>query len=408
MTSAKPRAPIPSGCTGRTDTCAGTKRVINPRPERARSENAPGRIRNWIPSNATRGTSRPSTTSRSTKAGPRRRSKSTRGTGTFSTTRTSRTARRRSSLTSTRWRGNTRASASTSRESSRRGTTSSCTATRSGRATGTGTGRAWISSGWTRRARSSSTGTCCRSCPRPRPTTTRCSEPGRLALRNRPEIECARSCLHRSLRRPGVAEPIAVGDDARSGRELAKQLRQKAAVERLEEEQRHHRGFADIGLEQVAAHEAHAVFDTGAARVVDRHAQRHGVDLDADAACSEVLRRGDDDAPVAAAQVVDHVLRARACELEHSQNRFVRAREIRHLRVENRRDPVGELRVAEPVEHGAARHEQREAEKNEPGTDHGFRYGFFGSETVVCPRFPKSMTAAPTARTPRPTSAWVR
>ena len=45
-------------------------------------------------------------------------------------------------------------------------------------ATGTGTGRAWIFSGWTTGARSSSTGTCCRWCPRPRPTTIRCSEPG--------------------------------------------------------------------------------------------------------------------------------------------------------------------------------------------------------------------------------------
>src|SRR5438309_3537137 len=115
--------------------------------------------------------------------------------------------------------------------------------------------------------------------PRPRPTTTRCSEPRRLALRNRPEIERARSRLHRSLRRPGVAEPVAVRDDARSGRELAQQLRQQAPVERLEEEQRHHRGFADVGLEQVAAHEAHAVLDPGAARVVDRHAQRDRVDL---------------------------------------------------------------------------------------------------------------------------------
>src|SRR2546425_600812 len=75
---------------------------------------------------------------------------------------------------------------------------------------------------------------------------------------------------------------------------------------------------------------------------------------------------------VAAAQVVDHVLRPRACELEHTEYGLVGAREIRHLRIEYGCDPVGEFRVAEPVEHGAARHEQCEAEKNEPGTDHGF------------------------------------
>ncbi len=193
-------------------------------------------------------------------------------------------------------------------------------------------------------------------------------------------------------------------NDARSRRELAQQLRQKTAVERLEEKERHHRRFADVRLEQVAAHEAHAVLDAGAARLVHRHAQRRGVDLDADAARAELLRRGDDDAPVAAAQVVDHVLRSGARELEHSQNRFVGAREIRHLRAEDRRDPVGEPGVAEPVERGAAGHEQRQAEKK-PGTDHGFGYGFFGSETVVCPRFPKSITTAPAASTPTPNSA---
>ena len=60
--------------------------------------------------------------------------------------------------------------------------------------------------------------------------------------------------------------------------------------------------------------------------------------------------------------------------------------------------------AAEPIERGAARHEQRQAEKK-PGTDHGFGYGFFGSETVVCPRFPKSITTAPAASTPTPNSA---
>src|SRR2546429_7159848 len=229
----------------------------------------------------------------------------------------------------------------------------------------------------------------------------------RLTFWNGADKERARTRLHRPLRRPGVPEPVAVRDDARSGRELAQQLRQQAPVERFEEEQSHHRGFADIRLEQVAAHEAYAVLDPAAARAVHRHAQRHRVDLDADAARAEVPRRGDDDAAVAAAQVVDHVLRARARELEHRGNRRVRARKIRYLGIENGRDPVGELGVAQAVEGGAARYEQGDGEKNKPGTDHGFGYGF-APETVVCPRFPKSMTAAPTARTPRPTSACSR
>src|SRR2546421_6995142 len=48
MTSAKPRAPIPSGCTGRTDTCAGTNRALNPRPERPSLDPKGARMKNTI------------------------------------------------------------------------------------------------------------------------------------------------------------------------------------------------------------------------------------------------------------------------------------------------------------------------------------------------------------------------
>ncbi len=159
-------------------------------------------------------------------------------------------------------------------------------------------------------------------------------------------------------------------DDARARLELAQQLRQQAPVERLEEEQRHHRRFADVRFEQVAAHEAHAVLDPGAARAVQRHAQRRRVDLDAHAPRAELLCRGDDDAPVAAPQVVDHVLGSGFRQPEHFQDRCVGAREIWHLRVENRRDPVGELGVAELIKRGAAGEER---EGDEDWRDCGFQ-----------------------------------
>ncbi len=68
----------------------------------------------------------------------------------------------------------TRASASSSSEPWPRGTTWSCTATRSGQATTTTPGSTY--SAWTTSGRSSNTGTSSRSFPRPRPTTTACSD----------------------------------------------------------------------------------------------------------------------------------------------------------------------------------------------------------------------------------------
>src|SRR4051794_18367903 len=93
---------------------------------------------------------------------------------TRSTIRMLPTAKKRSSRTSKRWQKTFPASACISSESSPKETTSSFIAIRNGRLTKTVTGPASISSGSTRRAGLWSTGTCCKSCRRLRPTTTQC------------------------------------------------------------------------------------------------------------------------------------------------------------------------------------------------------------------------------------------
>ena len=58
---------------------------------------------------------------------------------------------------------------------------------------------------------------------------------------------------------------------------------------------------------------------------------RCGFDVDADAARAVLLGRGDDDAAVAAAEVVDHVVAADLAHLEHLAHRLHRRRHIRHV-----------------------------------------------------------------------------
>src|SRR3954466_13223660 len=87
------------------------------------------------------------------------------------------TASRPSSSISSGWRVNIRASGSISSGRSLRGTSWSCTATRSGPPIRTRTGPASTSSVSMPRVESSSIGTCCKSCPGSPPTATPCSSP---------------------------------------------------------------------------------------------------------------------------------------------------------------------------------------------------------------------------------------
>ena len=85
-----------------------------------------------------------------------------------------------------------------------------------------------------------------------------------------------------------------------------------------EEGQQIHRDHArlrDVGGEHVALTNDDALGDLGAARVVARLLHQPAVELDADAARAELLRRRDHDAAVARAEVDHQVARRGAGEL---------------------------------------------------------------------------------------------
>src|SRR5437016_2222901 len=68
-----------------------------------------------------------------------------------------------------------------------------------------------------------------------------------------------------------------------------------------------HRGLVKVGLEQVLVAELHQAGHAVLFRVLVGLLDALRVDVDADRAHSELLRRRDRDAPVARAEVVEHV-----------------------------------------------------------------------------------------------------
>ena len=87
----------------------------------------------------------------------------------------------------------------------------------------------------------------------------------------------------------------------------------------------------EVGREQVLLAELDALGHAGGARRVAALLHQLGHDLDAEAAGAEALRRGDDDAAVAGAEI-DHVVgRADAGELEHRQRHLVGRGDEGHL-----------------------------------------------------------------------------
>src|SRR4029453_11125113 len=118
-----------------------------------------------------------------------------------------------------------------------------------------------------------------------------------------PEVNAER------LRWRPVAHVEVVRDDPRAGSELAEQLRPQAKVQLGRQVQRHHGGLAEVGLEQIARPERHAIGDAGPAGRLHALGHQLRIDLDADAPRAEVARRRDHHAAVARAQIVDDVAR---------------------------------------------------------------------------------------------------
>src|SRR5437867_3482660 len=105
-----------------------------------------------------------------------------------------------------------------------------------------------------------------------------------------------------------VAHAMPVRDDARTARELALQARPQPEIHLRRKKERDDARAGELGAEEVFLPEGDAFGDAGRRRVGARLADALRIDVYADAARAVAARRLDDDAPVAAAQVVDHVL----------------------------------------------------------------------------------------------------
>ena len=107
-----------------------------------------------------------------------------------------------------------------------------------------------------------------------------------------------------------------VRHDARAGRELVEEARLQLVDQRRQQVDGHHARLRDVGGQHVALHEATRGPRRSARRAFSRDfSTRRGVELDAQAARAELLRRRDHDAAVARAEVDHQVVGARAGEL---------------------------------------------------------------------------------------------
>ena len=105
----------------------------------------------------------------------------------------------------------------------------------------------------------------------------------------------------------------------------------KADIETGEEVEGDDRGGGEVDVEQAGLEEPDAVADVGAAKVVVAFLDAQRVDVDADAAGAEVFGGGDDDAAVAAAEVIDHVVGADPCESEDRGDDGIGGRHVRDV-----------------------------------------------------------------------------
>ena len=132
----------------------------------------------------------------------------------------------------------------------------------------------------------------------------------------------------------GFQSPMSNACDTmrRAGLELLQQLRAQLQVERRQQVERHDRRLADVALEQVLMQDLDPVGHAVLRDVLVGFLDALRVDVDADAARAELLRRGDDDAAVAAAEVVDDVVLGDLGGLEHRLDHVGRRRHVDDVR----------------------------------------------------------------------------
>ena len=136
-----------------------------------------------------------------------------------------------------------------------------------------------------------------------------------------------RAHLEALVGRP-VADAAVVRHDARARLE-AQQARQQLGIEIRQQIERDHGRGGEIGLEDVAHLEAGAVAKARLLRVLRRQPHEIGIEVDAEAPRA-ALRRLDDDAAVARAEVDDVVVLLHLGHAQHALDDLHRRLHVRH------------------------------------------------------------------------------
>ena len=129
-----------------------------------------------------------------------------------------------------------------------------------------------------------------------------------------------------------VPHVVVVRDDPGAGLQVPQQLGAEPEVHRGQEIQGDHGGLPDVGVEDVALDEAHAVGHASLPRVLVSLPDPPGIDVDARAPGAKSLGGGDDDPAIPGPEVVQHVALADAGDREHGCHHLVRGGDIGNFR----------------------------------------------------------------------------
>ena len=145
-------------------------------------------------------------------------------------------------------------------------------------------------------------------------------------------------------------------DDPRARPHLLEQARAQVEIDQRQEIGRHHVGLAEVGVEQVLHREGRAVADAGLGGVGDGFLDELRVEVDAEGARA-ALRRGDDDAAVAGAEVDQVFAGLDLRHVEHALDHVLRRRHIGRVALEQ--DVVFGERAAEAEDKRGRAEERR-------------------------------------------------
>ena len=133
-----------------------------------------------------------------------------------------------------------------------------------------------------------------------------------------------------------------VRHDARARRELVDEARLQLLHQRGQQVDRYYRCPGNVGGQHVALHEARPGRNLCQLSILARLLDQRAVELDAEAARAELLRRGDDDAAVARAEVDHQVVGTRLGHLQHALDNVGRRGDERRPPLVSVRGGVGE------------------------------------------------------------------